>query len=470
MTDRDDRIRRFVRSRADVPVPNDLRWPSADDDRRPRTAPAWIQRLGLGAAFLLLAVLVRQLMPDGDRAGNSSPTPSAPTASEPAAPTYPVIDGFPADVAGMPVVSVATAAELIQQGALDGRAVAVAGYFAEAVVSCPAPFEYVSPLVGWCGLIALADDPSSATLCHPGTNSTGCHEPRGIHLTPFFMPETSGQVPSLPNTKPVPVVLIGHAGDARQWQCAADAKPECSRAFVVDRVAWAGGRDLSIGRPQAVDQTTGEALHPRLTAEQAASAVNGNQVLSVAAFRRRDLSTIDPRWNLVGDGIVWIVRSAGAAEPKGPTRSVVVSLVDDVSGEVIDGHDLAIPASYEPARLWTIATAKGFDCCAGDLFPFFRVSAADGTPVHEGLVSGNVSGRRDVTKYGPGAPLLLDPGTYTVDVWLATFDHGVIGPASDSCSTQITLHALDDVMLDARYPAPGAPCVFRGPSAPDLSR
>jgi hypothetical protein len=383
----------------------------------------------------------------------------------------PVEGGFPSGVAGMPVVSVATAVELIQRGSLDGRAAAVAGYFSEAVLACPAPLGYVNPLVGWCRLVAIADDADGATLCHSGPEGTGCREPSGIHLAPFFVPETSGHVPSPPNGKPVRVVLIGHAGDARQWQCAADAQAECSRAFVVDRVAWADGHDVPITAPQPVDQSTGDALHPRLTAEEAAMAVsNGDRVLSVAASRRGDVSGIDPRWNLAGDSIVWIVRSLGAADENAPTRPVLVSLVNDETADAIDAHDLALAAAYRPARMWTIVTAKAFDCCASDLFPFFRVSGADGTAVHEGIVSGNVSGHRGVTTYGPGVPLLLDPGTYAVDLWLATFDHGVIGPPSDACSTQVTLRALDDLMLDARIPGPGQPCTFGKPSPPKLTR
>jgi hypothetical protein len=220
-----------------------------------------------------------------------------------------------------------------------------------------------------------------------------------------------------------------------------------------------------------VDQTTGDRLHPRLTGEGAIAAVgSSDQVLTVAAFRRSDISAVDPRWNLAGSDAVWIVRTLGAADSNGPTRPVLVSLVNDGTADAVDAHDLALGSTYQPARLWTIATAKGFDCCAGNLFPFFRVSGSAGTSVHEGMVSANVSGHADVTTYGPGVPLLLDPGTYSVHLWLAAFDHGVIGAAVDGCSTHITLHALDDLMLDARFPGPGDPCTFGEPSPPKLTR
>jgi hypothetical protein len=86
------------------------------------------------------------------------------------------------------------------------------------------------------------------------------------------------------------------------------------------------------------------------------------------------------------------------------------------------------------------------------------------------MVGGGASGHRDVTKYGPDAPLVLDPGVYKVQLWLATYDHGIVGPALDGCSTQINLHALDDLMLDARFPRPGQPCTFAEPFPPKLAR
>jgi hypothetical protein len=427
--------------------------------------------LGLVAAVLVVAVVLRQSTLNGRPIGDVSPIGSAPSPAEPATPSYPVEEGFPTMVAGMTVLSVATANDLIQRGNLDGHAAAVAGYFAELFVSCPYTSQYVSPLVGWCRVVVFADHAPGATLCDRGPNGTRCTVPSGLHLAPFFMAETSGTLPSRPNEGPVRVVLIGHAGDARTLQCAPDDRAECSRAFVVDRVAWADGHDVPITPPHPVDQATGDDLHPRLSPGEAATAASrGVAVISVAAFRRGDISSIDPRWNLDGDGIVWIVRSLAEADPNAPTRPVLVSLVSDETGETIDAHALALSADYRPARLWTIATTKGFDCCAANFFPFFRVSDADGSAVHEGMVSGNVSGHRDVTTYGPDPPLVLPPGTYSVSLWLAPYDHGVIGPASEGCSTQITLDALDDLMLNARFPAPGQPCTFAEPFPPKLAR
>ena len=145
--------------------------------------------------------------------------------------------GFPATVGGMPVVSVAQAATLLDAGNLDGRAIAVAGYYFSVAMPCPAPQGYVGPLEGWCRRVAFADDAAGATMCTYGADAMECHAPpSGVRLAPWFVPETSGPLPQLEHA-PVPLVLVGHADDARQLQCSPETQAECADAFVVDRVA-----------------------------------------------------------------------------------------------------------------------------------------------------------------------------------------------------------------------------------------
>ena len=59
-----------------------------------------------------------------------------------------------------------------------------------------------------------------------------------------------GRVFVLNGTEPVALVLIGHAGDARQWQCTAATQAECANAFVVDRIDWAAGHDVPLAAPR----------------------------------------------------------------------------------------------------------------------------------------------------------------------------------------------------------------------------
>jgi hypothetical protein len=470
MNDPDERIHRYLRSRADVPVPADLRWPSTTRDAR-RLTRYWfaVRSVGLVAVILVAAVIIRAVVDDG-------PSPAGPrltglTANASSSPNSPIGAEFPLTVGDMPVVSVGQAVDLLQRGSLDGRAVAVAGYFFQVAMSCPAPMRYYGSLERWCGFTTFTDDVASARLCVYGDNSTFCRPPSGTDLEPVFVAETGGALAFASAREPVPLVLIGHAGDARQWQCPAEQQRACGRAFVVDRVAWAAGNDVPLSAPKPWDQTTQKALVPRLTVDQAIAALDhSDDVLAAAAFRAGDISSVDPRWNLVGDDIVWIVRSInGGASSTEATRSVAVSLIDDATGKLLDAHDLALDPSYRPARLWVIATTAGVECCTGDVYPYYGVRTGDGAALHDGTVQGGAYGRGNVTTYGPGAPLVLNEGTYSVTAWQATIDRGVIGSAVDKCSTEISLGQLDDLMLEARFPAIGQSCTFGPPSAPKLS-
>jgi hypothetical protein len=373
----------------------------------------------------------------------------------------------------MPVISVASADELLRSGKLDGQAVAVAGFYNSMALPCPYPGRYIGPLEGWCRLVAFTDDRAGAQLCQSnGANGMGCSQPSGTSLAPFFMAETSGDALSLltggATGEPAALVIIGHAGDARQWQCTAATQAECAGAFVVDRTAWANGQDVPPAAPQTGGQQTGKAIAPRMTLAQVAAAIGpSGDLLTGAAFRAGDIATVDPRWNLAGDNVVWLARSLGPAAQAGSaeTRSETVWLVDDPTGKVIASHPLKLAPDYQPARLWQMATAHGIDCCAGDVLAFYRVASGDGTVVYEGMVPGGSSGGQGSTTYGGGylsGPLVLPAGGYSVTAWLATNNSGVIGAPRHECSTQVTLRPLDDVALNADYP-PNQACTF-GPA------
>ena len=399
----------------------------------------------------------------------SSPSAGAVSSGRPADAT------FPSEIAGLPVISVAEAVDLLHSGRLDGQAVAVAGYYDQVTPSCPYPGRYIGPLEAWCRFASFTDTRASAKLCQPeGANGMSCHQPSGTNLSPWFMTETSGDTWGWASGgatgDPAALVLIGHAGDARQWQCTAATQAECAGAFVVDRVAWANGSDLPPAAPETGGQDSGKVITPRMTLDQVAAAIGlGDDLLTGAPFRKGDIATIDPRWNFAGDDLVWLVRSLAqaAGSGAGETRPETVWLVDDTSGKVIDSHPLKVAADYRPARLWPMATVHGVECCAGDVFPFYRVESGDGTAVYEGLVSSSASGEGDATTYGGsyGSGLLVLPaGDYAITVWLATYEGGVTGSPRDECSTQVTLQPLDDVALNADFPASKACIIGPAPS------
>jgi hypothetical protein len=380
---------------------------------------------------------------------------------------------FPSTVAGLPVLSVAAADELLRSGRLDGRAVAVAGYYDALSLPCPYPGRYVGPLEAWCRMVAFTDTRTAAQLCVGSGNGMSCGQPSGTNLAPWFMTETSGDAWSYltdgPTGQPAALVLVGHAGDARQWQCTAATQVACAGAFVVDRVAWAEGHVVPPTAPQPGDQQAGKAITPRMTLAQVGAAAGlGDGLLTAVALPRRDAATVDPRWNLAGDGIVWIARSLGPAAGPGPTRPETVWLVDDGTGNVIDSHPLQLAADYRPARLWQMATVHGFDCCSGDVLAFYRVASADGTAVYEGMVRGDTSGSggQDVTTFGGGytsPPLVLPAGPYTVAAWLAPYSGGVAGASRGTCATKVTLAPLGDVRLNADFPSGGVCTLGRAP-------
>lgn len=452
MRDPDERIRAYLRSRADVPVPNDLRWPSAADDRQTEPRRWWPIPLAALAAVIVAAVVIRTVLVGTPFGEAASPTPG-------------VNSPFPAAVARMPVVSVAHAVDLLDAGELNGRAVAVAGYFFQTLTRCLPSDAYSGPFDDNCRYVAFADDQDSATLCMVN----GCSPPSGIHLEPFFMTETSGPLTWTAEAA-LPVVLIGHAGDARQWQCAALEQDACATAFVVDRVAWADGTEIPLAPPQTTDADDYTPLAPAMEPAQLEDALPpGAEVLTAAAFRAGDISTIDPRWNLSGDDIVWLVRSIRTDDSEtGPTRSVMVSLVDDATGTIRDTHDLALDPAYRPARLWTIATAQGTTCCDGSIGAFYGVRSNDGTQIHESRIGGGAFGSGDTTTFGIGVPLILQPATYSVWVWLAPSDDGA-GAPSGECTTDVTLNELDDLMLEATFADDGQDCTLGPPFSPRLS-
>jgi hypothetical protein len=466
-----------MQGRADVSVLDDLSWPTAASGPRRRwsisSARAWgrLTVAGIVMVIVVLGVFSSRQTPTGPGrpttppASNSTPSTSQPPDAS-----------FPSRVAGLPVISVAHAVELLQSGKLDGQAVAVAGYYQQFYPSCPYPGRYIGPLESWCRLSAFADTLAGAQLCQPeGSKGMSCHQPTGTYLAPFFMAETSGDASTWLTAgatgEPTAFVLIGHAGDARQWQCTASTQSECANAFVVDRIAWAARHDVPLAAPQTGDQQSGKLITPKMTLAQAVTAAGfGDNVVAAAAFRAGDIATVDPRWNYAGDNIVWVVRSLGegASSQNDETRPETVSLVDDATGRLIDSHSLKLAGDYQPARLWQMATVHGLDCCANNELAFYRVQSDNGTLVYEGPVRGGESGGADATTFGGSylsGPLDLPAGRYLITSWLASYDSGSTGTPRDECSTQLTLRPLDDVALDADYPA-GQACTFRPAPSP----
>jgi hypothetical protein len=115
-----------------------------------------------------------------------------------------------------------------------------------------------------------------------------------------------------------------------------------------------------------------------------------------------------------------------------------------------------------------MATARGVDCCGGDVAAFYRVESASGTVVYDGQVPGGESGGQGSTTFGGSygsGPLVLPAGEYSVTAWLASLSGGIVGAPRGECSTKVTLRPLADVALDAAFPDNQA-CTFQAAPLP----
>jgi hypothetical protein len=469
----DDKVIDYLRSRAQVRVPNDVLQRAtarAIGARAGGRSSVAVRGLSLAAAAVLVAVVVvlvaslpangpvastypsnAAVVAPGSGSQTASPSQSPMTVSSPS-----VGAPFPSTVLGMQVITVAQATALAQAGQLNGRDVAVAGWYVSMAPSCPYPGPYVGELEDWCSMAAFSDTQAGAQICVQTGNGMSCSGFGQESMAPWLMTDTLGD-PADQGVTPVPIVVIGHTDDARARQCRPGTETQCARDFVADRVAWATV-DLQ-PEPNAFAYRDYKSLTPNLNIANLAAAIgDGDQLISAAATTADGIRSLDPRWNETGSRLQWIVRSVPTNVDGGdPTRPVTVWLIDDATGQVVDSHPLALPADYNPARLWVTATIHNPDPNYGNsISAFDRVQGQDGEPLQDGQISGGYEGGQGVTNIGPDLPLLIDPGTYALGAWLATRDAGPAATPNVQCSTQATFSAGDDVLLVASFDKDGA--------------
>jgi len=385
---------------------------------------------------------------------------------------------FPATVLGMRVVSVAETRGLLAAGAIEGREVAVGGYFSQSEPPCPPPEGYFGSLEDWCHFVAFADTIEAATMCTSiGSNGGSCELKPSAPPVPWIMQETSGGDSPLVfgGPGPVAVVFVGHAADARQFQCLDEER--CAQQFVVDRVAWAGGADLPLEATQASYFPLDSQPHPALTLDQLASTVGVSAgLLTAALVSPDDVASVEPRWNVAGSDLLWFVRTLGAADSTAnsddPTRAGQEWLVDDATGAVLESGSLALDPTYAPARVWFQA-ARGSDHLSNELdrrVPAYEVFQVTDQLLHAGHVSGSTQGRPGLITYG-SSMLALAPGGYTVQFWLpdASADASQRDPAYPFCSADYTVSASEDLTVQADF-GKGATCTMSRLAAPSPAR
>jgi hypothetical protein len=354
----------------------------------------------------------------------------------------------------MPVVTVAQATQLRDSGQLNGRDVAVGGWFVEEFPPCaPVLGVYTSALED-CEIASFADSKETAEVCPNGA----CHLGH-TDMAPWLLNDTLQGITDYggaDDVSPIPVVVIGHAADPRAWDCLPVNEDRCWRDFVADQIAWPVGNGFQQSF-SAYDCTYARKLAPMMNLNSVAAALGTDeQMTSAAATTLNCVATIEPRWNRTGSQVVWVVHSVPTqSDAADPTRPVTVSLVDDATGTVIDRQSLAIAGDSKPARLWVTATRHNVDPNDHvDFGAFLRISDQGGATLEDDELGG-VYGNRASLVAGPDV-VLLDPGSYLLDAWLAhrSSDYppsGTPGPPIGECTSEHTFFAGDDVLLNADY-------------------
>lgn len=426
-------------------------------------------------APLLLSCATSPIPSTSPSRGGPSPPPSSnavasASSSAPAVQSSAVGGPFPSSVLGMPVVSVADASSRAAEGKLDGRDIAVSGWYAEAFPPCPMLGVYFSPLDDYCLVAAFSDTAAEATACQSGSCQLG-HTP----MAPWLMTDTLGELsgaPSASDGTPVPIVVIGHTGDPRAEHCLPGNVARCKNEFVADRMAWANGTYLA-STSEALRSNGLRHVSPSMTLSDVATLLGaGNQLLSAAAMTADDVRSLDPRWNRMGSDVMWVVRSIATpdAASADPTSAVTVALIDDATRQIVDTHPLALTPSFNPARLWVTETRHNVDANDDVSFgAFYRVDQ-QGLPIVDSEL-GDVYGNAASLVTGPDFPLLLDPGAYTLTAWLEHAQpqtgNSPSEPPIAECSTEQTLNAGDDVLLNAVYQQHN-PCIWSNQEQPSF--
>ncbi len=370
-----------------------------------------------------------------------SPTASSITSGSPGA--FPSVFGlpsapYPTSVLGLPVLTVDGASRLLLDGKLDGRVVAVSGYWMVGL-AMPCPWAPRPTLTTACLTVGFADEylrlgtyTENSYTWHPGRQRVGL-------LIPLTVSETSqgrsGFVPAqmtADNPNPAQrVVVIGHAGDARLWQCAPDQRDECGDVFVVDRFAWVNGIDQGLVVPYTE-------LEASLTVDAVLAAGHIDPTLALTAYpvRSSELGSIDPRLVGVGGDVVWAVRAvSGSADAAGtaPARNVVV---DDADGSILRTVPLEVADDYAPARL----TVNVFD----------ERTPSGGAWGYASFTVAHVAGLEIRSQ----TPFSLAPGSYTLR-------GQIVGdltspPPGPPCQTDVDLVANQDLWMTVSFAVDGS--------------
>jgi hypothetical protein len=266
--------------------------------------------------------------------------------------------GFPVEVDGLVVSSVERARR--EAGRDDTQPIAVAGWLSvertlptacviwdpandPALLGTGAAGEPPRPALP--GLLKLDPRSREADFCRRAAvlRSSPDATWREPHLHPQFLPGLSlAALPEDPGGG-VPVVLIGHFRDGRTLGCVPDGR-NCGHELVVDRVAWADGRELPSSLAVSLPGPLNAPTRPPAGAGRIVELLGAVPVraVSVAGVQGEDLHLLDPDAAAVvaSSGappeIAWYVRFIVPDSVNGRVRwTVGWAVVDDATGEIV---------------------------------------------------------------------------------------------------------------------------------------
>lgn len=451
----DDRLRDYLDQRANIPIPPDLlsgldlpssRWARLRQHRLRLVAGLAATAL---AVILVVAVLPLALM--GGRqpsasAGSGSPAGAPPpslVATDSPGATGLTAAGFPAEVLGLPVLSVAQTRQVIADRAPASRAIAIGGWWSKSmrVVRCLAQPVYTPVIQSRCGPETSLSD-SDAQVVHfseSGNSTSESFDPPADALRPRVVPETAGQGEPWASVtdvavrqRPQRVVVIGHVGDPRAMLCAPESREACDRELVVDAFAWVEGR--SIG--PFVD-SGGPA--PTLVAAQAIAAVEralpGSRLVTISPWTTEVYGDLDPRIS-DGESRFWFARViAGDAGPEG-TAPLTAAYVDDAGAEVG-----LLPLVPDPSSQLAVVHLRA----PGAVTPDASVAFQGPEPRTDGTAEYLASVRLGQK------PATLKPGTYRIVYWADPAQYLPPEPGAADCEQQLTVSAGDVVMVSVEW-------------------
>lgn len=247
----------------------------------------------------------------------AGPEPTASANRRPTASPVPSAAGEPpAEVLGLPVLSVEQAIAIRDSGR-DDREIAVRGWFSPiGPVPCPAPATWpVSPLEPNCPdqwVVLMADPESLVTASATGWAG---RDPLGPSIQIDLDDLDRAWQPPLPTLGPakaVEIVAIGHFDDRRSFACPAPTFDLCVDRFAVDRVDRVGGQTM----PTSVSmQAEGVISTSDAIVASVRSAYPDETVLSVAVVDgATGIGRIEPSLGtgvggFIDEKAVWVVRT-----------------------------------------------------------------------------------------------------------------------------------------------------------------